>query len=213
MRSLKYGCAAVCVALVGLAFGTSASADIICKVKEAPCSGLNTWASGTTFEAKIKTGTVFKFDGARHYTCTASTRSDRLMFNGSVKSVPAVLEPKSETYSGCSSPELGTCTAVTANMQSVKWFADPAGTFNGFTNAPSTATSITLNCSTAVNCKWLYKEQISHTYTGGSPAIEYFKAQYVRSSESPFGCGIEVIVQGEREITSPNTSPVYWSYG
>ena len=213
MRAFKLCGFAASVLLVAMAFSVGASADSVCKAKEAPCGALNSWPSGTTFEAKIKAGTQFKFDGARHYTCTASSRSDRLMFTNTLKGLPMTLEPKSETYSGCSSPELGTCTAVTAAMQTVKWYADTTGSWNGFTNAPSTATSITLNCSTGVNCKWLYHEQIAHTYQGGSPAIEYFKAQYVRSSESNFGCGIEVIVEGEREITSPNTSPIYWSYG
>lgn len=196
-----------------MAFSAGASADSVCKVKEAPCSGANAWATGTVFEAKIKTGTQFKFDGARHYVCSGSTRSDRLVSNMTLKGLPDTLEPKSETYTGCVSEELGFCTATTASLQHSQWLADTAGTWNGSAKAPSSAASITFNCSTELNCKWLYHEQIAHTFKGGSPAIEFFKAQYVRSSESPWGCGIEVIVQGEREITSPNTSPIYWSYG
>lgn len=212
MRAFKLCCVATSVALVAAAFSAAASADSVCKVKEAPCSLANSWPSGTTFESKIKTGTQFKFDGFRHYTCTESTRSDRLMFTNTAKGLPMTLEPKSETYTGCTSVELGACTAVTGSMQSVKWLADTTGTWNGFTNATSIVTSITLNC-TGLNCKWLFLEQISHTYQGGNPAIETVKARLARSGESNMFCGTEVVMEGQREITSPSTSPIYWSYG
>lgn len=213
MRALKLCGAAALVVMAAAALAAGASGDSICKAKEAPCV-TNPWPVGTTFEAKIKAGTNFKFDGFRHYTCSESTRADRLISNNiGGKGLPATLEPKGETYSGCTSIELGTCTAVTtAAVQTVRWFADAAGTWNGFTNSPSTAATITLNCSSGLNCKWLYHEQIAHTYKGGSPATEYLKAQYVRSESNMF-CGTEVIIEGEREITSPNTSPIYWSYG
>lgn len=216
MKHLKFLAVAAGLALIALAFSAGASADTICKVKEKPCSLGNRWAVATEFEATIKKGTEFKFDGARHYRCTGSSRTDLLTSNnvGAGGGIPDRVSLKSEKFSGCISAELGTCTAVTSGFPSeIAWFANPESAGDGYAESQSTVGSIKFNCSTELNCLWLFNKQISHTYKGGSPAIEYLKAQYVRSPESSFGCGIEVIVEGEREIVSPSSNPVFWSYG
>jgi hypothetical protein len=221
MRSLRYGSVAACVALLALVCSAGASADVVCKAKEAPCTSANAWPKGTEFKATIKKATNFKFDGFRHYTCSVSTRTDVLTNNpvGIGKGFPATVALASEGFSGCFSAELGgTCTATTAGFpSSIKWLANSASAGDGLasssgTTEPTTAASITLACP-GVTCVWLFWEQLAHTYKGGTPAIEYLKAMYVRSSESNLFCGKEVIVEGEREITSPSSNPVYWSYG
>lgn len=213
---LKLWSAAICAALVVLAVGSgSASADSICKAKESPCGGASRWAVGTMFEARIKSGTKFNFVGFRNYTCSESTRTDGLTSNSGGVGFPATVSLQKETFSGCFSLELGNCTATTAGLpSSIKWFGDSASLGNGSAGSPSTASSITLACPEApLTCKWLFSEQLSHSYQGGSPAIETFRALYVRSGESNMFCGKEVNVEGERESFSPSSSPVYWSYG
>jgi len=215
MRYLKFLAGAAGIALIALAFSAGASADTICKVKEKPCIPGNNWAVGTEFKATIKKGTEFKFDGARHYRCSGSSRADVLTSNPlGTPGIPARVSLTSEGFSGCISEELGTCTAVTSELPSnIAWFANTESASDGHAEPLSTAGSIKFTCSSQLNCIWVFNKQISHTYKGGSPAIEYIKAQYVRPPESPFGCGIEVIMEGEREITSPSSNPVYWSYG
>jgi hypothetical protein len=215
MRYLKFLTGAASCTLIALVFSAGAFGDTICKANENPCSSGNAWALGTEIKATIKKGTEFHFDGARHYRCSGSSRTDVLAKN-TVAAGPGVADqvtPKSEEFSGCISEELGTCTAVTGELPGgAFWLANAKSAGNGYAEPHSTAGTIKFNCSSGLNCLWLYREQISHTYKGGSPAIEYLKAQYVRSPESSFGCGIEVIVEGEREITSPS-SAIYWSYG
>jgi len=216
MRYLKFLAGGACLALIALAFSAGASADTICKLNQKPCSSSNAWVLGTEFKSTIKKGTEFKFDGARHYRCTGSSRTDVLAKNqvGAGHVTAALVTPKSEEFSGCISEELGFCTAVTSELPSgASWFANAEIAGNGYAEPRSTVGTIKFNCSSGLNCTWVFREQISHTYKGGSPAIEYLKAQYVRPPESPWGCGIEVIVEGEREITSPSSNPVYWSYG
>jgi hypothetical protein len=210
MKSLKLAAVAACVAVVALAYTAGASADGICKAKEAPCSLGNQWALGTEFQATIKKGTEFKFDGFRHYTCSVSSRTDQLISKGAGGGVPATVKTLSEAFSGCSSTELGSCTASTASLPESKWFANTEIAGDGYASSPSTAGSITLAC-VGLTCKWLYSTQISHTYKGGIPAIETLELMYVRDAASNFLCGKETIIKGEREIVSPNSNPVYWT--
>jgi hypothetical protein len=213
MRSLKILVGAACVALVALTWSAGASADAVCKAKEAPCAGGNRWALETQFEAKLVPKTEFKFTGFRNISCTASSRTDELTLNSGGAGSPAVLEPLSEGFSGCKSVELGACTVTTGELPpTVKWFATPGSPGNGSTGSLSVAGWINFAC-VGMTCKFLYWETLAHTYTGGSPAIEFLEALYVRSPESHFFCGNEILAKGTREIVSPSSNPVYLSFG
>ncbi len=209
MRSLKLLGVAACVAAVALTCSAAASADRVCKAKEPSCV-TSPWPVGTAFEAKIKSGTKFTFDGFRHYTCTISTRKDTLTSNQTLKGLPVNVGLVSETFDGCTSVELGNCTAeVSGFPSSINWYANSGSPGDGTVGSSSTAQSITFKC-TGLTCKWLYGTQTAHTYKGGSPAIEYLKANYARDAGSSMFCGTEVVVEGEREIFSPSSNPVYW---
>ena len=216
MKSSRILAGVVCVVLGVLVFSPYASADTVCKANEAPCSKANAWPLETQFEAKIKTGSEFIFEGLRTWKCSASSRADRLLSNpvgagaGAADGVGAL----SETFSGCSNSELGgSCTATTGALpESFKWVADAEAPGIGHPTLDNTAGTITFNCP-FLNCKFLFWETFSHDYEGGSPAIESLEAMYVRSGESHFLCGNEITVSGKREIVSPSSSPVYWTLG
>jgi hypothetical protein len=212
MRSLKILAGAAGVALVALACSAGASADRLCKANEESCSKL--WEAETKLEATIKSGTKFKLNAVEGtvglVTCTGSTRIDQLGSNGGAYTTPITLKLLQESFSGCSSGAIP-CTVTTLSLpsESVKWRASTKPLGNGYAEPASTASSITLTCVTLV-CKWDYWEQTSHTYQGGSPAIEYLKARYVHGGGSHL-CGKEAILEGEREIVSPNSNPIYWT--
>ncbi|HEY3435511.1 MAG TPA: hypothetical protein VGK41_07635, partial [Solirubrobacterales bacterium] len=215
MRTLKILAAVACVSMAALACSTSAAADKLCKAKEAPCSAGNLWPLETNIEATIKSGTEFTLDPvegtAGLYKCTGSTRSDQLISQGGA-GTPIVVTPKQESFSGCYIPGLVKCSATTSGLpESAEWRASEGSPGNGYAEPASTVGSITVSCLSHI-CEFVYYEQITHTYEGGSPAIERLKARYVYGGGVGFGlCGKELFLEGEREIVSPKSNPVYWT--
>lgn len=214
MGSIRRMCLAAVAALALLAlFGPgSASADAICKVNEAPCTGSNLFATGTKFESKIKAGTNVVFAGAFEVKCTGSTWTGELTLNPNKgKGSAALVNPASEGFTGCTRSG-GACATVSASSfwTGTKWWANPESAGDGYTGGTSSeANQIEVVCGAF--CKWAKSEPITHTFKGGNPATEAWKIRYVKT-EGSVSCGKEMTATGERQFTSP-TGSIFWSYG
>jgi hypothetical protein len=216
MRSVRRMClaGAAVLALLALVGSSSASADAVCKVNEAPCAAANAFAVGTTLQSRIKTGTSVSFKAGFEVKCTASTWAGNLTYNPNPgKGSAALVRPTGETFGGCTSSTLGTCSLSATGFWAgdPKLFANAESPGNGFTSGTTPeARQVVVSCA-GVSCKWANTETITHVYKGGLPATENWKVRFLKTG-GPAGCGTEMISTGEREFTGPE-GKIFWTYG
>jgi len=213
MRSIRHLALTSISLLAFLAlWGTgSAAADGICKVNETPCKAANAWPVGTVMKTNIKTGTLVTFKGTIEVRCTGSTWSGELTQNPTI-GIAALLNGLSETFSGCTLSGSACSLKAAEFWTGAKWFADSKSPGNGYTGGTTPAAKqIEMTCG--FTCKWQPSgslESNTHTYQGGTPAIEKWSWRYTKVEESAFFCGTELMMSGEREFTAPAGS-VYWT--
>src|SRR3954451_25338666 len=152
--------AAAAVAALGDA---SASATVVCKVTEVPCSSANEWAAGTFMSGSLESGTSGIFEttgGAIEETCTGATISGTIENGGSGTSTPkGIAEKANLTWSGCTQA-METTQGGTIEIHHI------TGTDNGTVTASGFKTKVSLF---GISCIYGYGNGLDiGTLTGGT---------------------------------------------
>ncbi|HEV7753926.1 MAG TPA: hypothetical protein VGO71_20400 [Baekduia sp.] len=213
MRNLKtLGLAVISVlALVAFAGATTASATRLCSTAGTPCAA--PYASGTTFNAKLKTGTnavLTTSGGASNPTLTCTTSTVQLVSSsaGGGAGVNVTGNLTGLTFSGCTSVNPAGCSSsatVTGLPKSgtIAWTSGNNGTLT--VNAPTVSFTCTI-LGFPVNCSFGGSGSVSGTVTGANPAGVKFTNQSIASTGG-FGCPTAAVWNAEYVLTAVSGSP------
>jgi hypothetical protein len=203
------GLATVVALVLTALFGAgSASATVLCSENAGACPAEKTYASGTTIEATLKSGTNFLIEGTLNEKCTGSTLKGK---STSKVGAPLSMEVTSVTISGCGEsacpsgeslnlPYAGSVQATEAGNGSVTLQGGGSG------NPALKFTS----CFWGSACKFS-ASSLPLTLTGGNPAtLVAKKAPLTLEEGSKFFCGETGKLSATYEITAPK--PVFASH-
>jgi hypothetical protein len=212
MRNVKtLGLAVLSVfALVAFAGATTASATKLCPTSGTPCAA--PYASGTTFNAKLETGTnaVLTTSGGLvnpTLTCTASTV--RLVSSSAgAAGTPVTGNLTGLTFSGCTSVSPAGCSSsatVTGlpKSGSISWTSGNNGSLT--VNAPT----VSFTCpifGIPTTCSFGGSGTVTGAVTGGNPATVRFTNQAIASTGG-FGCPTSAVWNAQYVLTAVSGSP------
>jgi hypothetical protein len=190
MRTFKMlGLAAVAALSLVAFIGTSAASaanTTLCNTASNPCPAANQYASGTTLNAALQTGTnaVLTTSGGLFnptVTCTASTV--RVVTSAQTGN-PLPGSVTALTFTGCTSANpTGTCTVTVNNLPytgNINYTAPGNGSMT--VNSPN----VTVACSGLPTCSYT-AASATGTVTGGNPATVAFTSVPL-SVAGGFGC-------------------------
>jgi hypothetical protein len=190
----------------------SARADVLCKTPSNPnpC-GVNTYAAGTVFNAKLKTGTTAKIttgggDIQPVITCTASTLGLWNINGGGANRVNLSVVMTSLTFTGCTSAPVACSAAATVgNLAggSIAWIANPAGNNGNLKLVPPT---ISFTCGNRTCVLGGHDFSQAGVITGGNPAALKISG-WAMDVKGTAGCPLSGVLTADYELTSVAGSP------
>lgn len=188
-------------AVIGI---SSASATVLCKENATTCPAASIYPSGTTIEAKLKTGTTFTVKSTFNYSCTGSTIGGKTLAE---KGAPLPAEVSTMSFSGCS----GNCTAVEALNLSYTGEIERGTGGNGTVNLSSggkgTPSLRMTGCAFGTTCVYSAPKI---GLTGGNPASLAIESEIIKLEGSGL-CPSSALVVANYEVTSPK--PAYATAG
>lgn len=206
MKYLKmFGLAAVAaMALMAFAGAGSASATVLCKVKETPCAAANEYPVGTVADGSLL-GTSAKMTttaGEIVETCTAGTVKGTLEVAGGPTQTPhSGTGGATVTWSNCTQ-KMETIRNGTIEIHHI------AGTYNGTVIIKEVET--TINLGFLGSCVYTYGSGTDvGILTGGPEPRMDLNAVLTKTLGSPFACPTTVKGQAEGILTEPHELPVY----
>ncbi len=207
MKNLKvFGLALLALVAMAALFGVgSASATVLCKAKETPCSTENRFSVGTVFDITLKAGTSTPFqntEGTSILTCKESTTRAQMVASGSSTTTVKLQSGKEEIkWGGCTSP----WASLTAGEFEIHYIT---GTSNGTVTAKGFETTVSYP-SINLSCVYVYGSGLDlGVITGGSPAALHLNVVLPRSATSSIACPLTARFLAEETFTEPNT-PIY----
>jgi hypothetical protein len=193
--------AAVAMALVGA--GT-ASATVLCKVKETPCAAANEYPKGTVADGSLPAGVSAKMlttDGTVVMTCTAATIKGTLEVAGGPTETPhSSSSGATLNWSGCTQT-MDTIKNGTIEIHHI------AGTYNGTVIIKGVETTVNI---LGASCVYTYGSGVDvGVLTSGTQPKMDINGVLTKTATSPFICPTTVKGQTEGVLTEPHELPVY----
>ncbi|MGN6814666.1 MAG: hypothetical protein ACTHK3_01075 [Solirubrobacterales bacterium] len=176
----------------------TASATVICKVKETPCSEANEWALGTFGDATLKAGTSAVMEGGGFViiTCTGGTVSGKLENRGGpFETVHQKGGPENVKWEKCTNP----MTTLKGGQIEVHHIA---GTYNGTVILKEFETTVFIT-NLGVSCNYSYGTSTDvGVITGGETPTMDISAVLAKSAGS-FLCPSSASGKAEGVLTEP----------
>jgi hypothetical protein len=202
LKVLGFAAAAAAALMASAGVGT-ASATVLCKVTETPCSTANEWPAKTEAVGSLKSGTTALFKntaGAVEETCNGAKISGTLGKAGS----------GTETVSGTGGPENVVWSGCTNTMDTIEGgeieVHHIAGTDNGTVTGKGFKTTVLLF---GVSCVYSYGTGTDiGVITGGeSPTLHV--NMVINKSGGSFLCPTDAIVEAVGVLTEPKGAAGY----
>jgi hypothetical protein len=209
MKYLKIiGLAAIAAAAL-MAFAGSASATVLCKANESPCSSANTYPAGTRIHAELKEGEAVLTAGFGNIQCKISTIEGKTANAGSsTETVHGAIEKL--TFENCNG---GACTVTVLKTGELEIHTE-LSTSNGNGTLTAKGQEVTTNCTffnVNYHCIWSTGTTGTDlgTLTGGAPATLTAKEALISRTGGTSGvaCGSSGKWDAVYKVTTP--SPLF----
>jgi hypothetical protein len=195
LKVLGFAAAAAAALMASAGVGT-ASATVLCKVTETPCSTANEWPAGTFASGSLASGSSAGFyttGGALEETCSGATIGGELgSAGGPTETVKGSGGPKNVVWSGCTH----TMDTIEGGEIEVHHIA---GTDNGTVTGKGFRTTVNIG----ISCVYTYGTGIDvGAVTGGESPTLHVNA-IINKAEGSFLCPSTAVVKAEGVLTEP----------
>ena len=205
MKYLKIlGLVALAAAALAALVGANASATVLCKVQETPCSEANEYPKGTTADGSLGESSAIFTDTSGNtvlITCTGGTVKGELEFSGSKTETPRGKGTSANVFwSGCTTT-MDTIAGGEVEIHNI------AGTHNGTVILKSFKTTLTV---LGVSCIYGYGAGTDiGVLTGGTKPTLDINAVLNEEEPKKFLCPDTAKGQATGILTEPAELPVY----